>query len=550
MFFLGSIILTNLYIFFYGKIIRSFFFKNEQISNPEIGIFGSIFLSFLALSINFFFPLTPIICTIIFIVPIFFLFKKNFLVKKDFIFILFSSFLTILILAYSKVNTPDAGLYHLPYIQILNENKIILGLGNIHFRFAHVSILQYLSAINYNYIFGVNGILIPLASLVIFLLTYFLSECYIFTSKKISFSIKNFFNLGVLIYIAYKINRYSGFGNDAVAHLLFFYLISIFLSSKENFIHLYKSSLISVFIFLNKITLGLSFLFPLFIFLKIKKKHIKIFFSFPILFLVLWLIKNFLVSGCLIFPVEITCSKNIIWSNNNQVIKQSIAGEAWSKDWPNRKNFDIEQKEFIKDFNWIDAWLNKHFKYVLIIVTPFILFLIILIISINYFKTEKFQKFNFNKFDKQKIIFVFIVLILSNLVFFLKFPLYRYGYSYLISLVILLTSIFIFRFDQKYLHKLFRSLIVICLIIFCTKQLIRIERNFNSSDIWPGIYSFLPYKKDLDPKEIVLSNYFKIYIKNRECMYNKFSKSPCTNNFSEKLNHKITGTYDIIFIKN
>ena len=49
MFFLGSIILTNLYIFFYGKIIRSFFFKNEQISNPEIGIYGSIFLSFLAL---------------------------------------------------------------------------------------------------------------------------------------------------------------------------------------------------------------------------------------------------------------------------------------------------------------------------------------------------------------------------------------------------------------------------------------------------------------------------------------------------------------------
>ena len=97
---------------------------------------------------------------------------------------------------------------------------------------------------------------------------------------------------------------------------------------------------------------------------------------------------------------------------------------------------------------------------------------------------------------------------------------------------------------------MFRSLIVICLIILCTKQLIRIEKNFNSSDIWPGIYSFLPYKKDLDPKEIVLNNYFKIYIKNRECMYNKFSKSPCTNNFSEKLNHKITGTYDIIFIKN
>ena len=69
--------------------------------------------------------------------------------------------------------------------------------------------------------------------------------------------------------------------------------------------------------------------------------------------------------------------------------------KAWSKDWPNRKNFKIEQKEFINDFNWIDAWLSKHFKYVLIIITPFILFLIILVISVNYFKIEKFQEFYF-----------------------------------------------------------------------------------------------------------------------------------------------------------
>ena len=75
---------------------------------------------------------------------------------------------------------------------------------------------------------------------------------------------------------------------------------------------------------------------------------------------------------------------------------------------------------------------------------------------------------------------------------------------------------------------------VICLIVFCTKQFIRIEKNFNSSDIWPGIYSIFTNKENLDPKEVVLNNDFKIYTKKRECMYNKLSKSPCTNNFSEK----------------
>ena len=55
MFFLSSILLTNFYIFFYGKIIKKFFFRDQQISNSELGIYGGIFVSFLALLINFFF---------------------------------------------------------------------------------------------------------------------------------------------------------------------------------------------------------------------------------------------------------------------------------------------------------------------------------------------------------------------------------------------------------------------------------------------------------------------------------------------------------------
>ena len=38
-------------------------------------------------------------------------------------------------------------LYHLPYTSILNNEKIIIGLSNIHFRFAHTSIVS-TSALN------------------------------------------------------------------------------------------------------------------------------------------------------------------------------------------------------------------------------------------------------------------------------------------------------------------------------------------------------------------------------------------------------------------
>ena len=267
--------------------------------------------------------------------------------------------------------------------------------------------MQYLSAINLNYFFGVYGILIPSATLVIFFLIYYILECHNTTKNDYIFTSRDLFNLGVLIYFAYKINRYDGFGNDAVAHLLFFYLISIFLKLNINYDALYKTTLISVFIFLNKITLGLSFLIPFYLFIKNKKFYFKIFLSLPVLFLILWLIKNFLVSGCLIFPLESTCSKKLLWSNHNQVIKQSVSGEAWSKGWPDRKQTQINQEEFIRNFKWLDAWSSIHLKYISKIIIPYSIFLLILGIFINFFRIEKFKKFGILEADKKKYFIYF-----------------------------------------------------------------------------------------------------------------------------------------------
>ena len=160
------------------------------------------------------------------------------------------------------MNRPDAGLYHLPFISILNESKIIFGINNIHFRFGHTSILQYTSAINNNYLFKENGISIPLASIVSFFYIYFLNDIWKIIKKKNEPKISDFFSLFILIYISYKIIRYSSFGNDAVPHLTFFYLISYILKNNLKNIDFNKTFLISVFIFINKTTLGLVLIIP------------------------------------------------------------------------------------------------------------------------------------------------------------------------------------------------------------------------------------------------------------------------------------------------
>jgi hypothetical protein len=140
-----------------------------------------------------------------------------------FIFVCLSDIFLILL---SNVNRPDAGLYHLPYIAILNEYKIIFGLNNLHSRFGHVSIIQYLSALNNNYIFKENGIIIPLASIASFYYIYFSNEVLKVYKQKSKITASSLFSLLILIYISFKITGYDGFGNDAIAHLSFFYLIS------------------------------------------------------------------------------------------------------------------------------------------------------------------------------------------------------------------------------------------------------------------------------------------------------------------------------------
>ena len=64
--------------------------------------------------------------------------NKNDLLKK----LLIISLISFLLVIYSTVNRPDAWLYHLPYSKIINEHKIIIGVANIHERFAHISIFN------------------------------------------------------------------------------------------------------------------------------------------------------------------------------------------------------------------------------------------------------------------------------------------------------------------------------------------------------------------------------------------------------------------------
>ena len=132
--FLYSIIST-LYLITCGNI----FIKNKKNLVSEvckIGIFGSIILSFISLLLNFFFPIDQYISSIIFLfflIPALIYFIKAKTLKYALIISVISGAVTTLIIILDNIYRPDAGLYHLPYTKIINENKIIFGVANIIF---------------------------------------------------------------------------------------------------------------------------------------------------------------------------------------------------------------------------------------------------------------------------------------------------------------------------------------------------------------------------------------------------------------------------------
>ena len=152
--------------------------KDDKKSFEENGLLGFVLIGFVALFINFFSPLKSPLNDIFILIIIFFGFnfkffdqKKIKLLKK----IILTSLISYIFIIYSNVNRPDALLYHLPYSKILNDDKIILGLTNLHSRFGHISIYQYISSIFISKIFSSEGVLIPISLVPSFFFLYSLT---------------------------------------------------------------------------------------------------------------------------------------------------------------------------------------------------------------------------------------------------------------------------------------------------------------------------------------------------------------------------------------
>lgn len=555
---ISALIFISYGIFF----VENFFLIRNKINLNyiECGLFGIIFLSFISLLLNFFTKLNSSTNNIIALVALLFIiFSKNInykIIKISFIAGFVSSILIIL----NNVNRPDAGLYHLPYINIINNEKIILGLSNLHSRFGHISIVQYTSAIFKNSLFGTNGILIPTALISSFFIL-FLLDLLIKIKKKILLT-EYYLIFLLLIFSLYHFSNYSGYGNDVPAYIYFFFTIVIFYKIKDfkkaNYIENGKILVTSIFVLLNKIFLILILLIPIMNFFLIKRKKDFIKYRallFSLIFILLWFIKNTLATGCLLYPIELTCIKKINWLNINDVKNLNIHGEAWSKAWNDQKEPRIAMEEYNSEFKWVKTWKEKHFKKILEKFFPFLIFNILIIFFFFFFYRKKKIKIIAIK-DYQNKFKIYFLLFLSTLgifFWFSKFPLYRFGLGYLVTFVICSTLLILINFSKNknyFLIKFYKFTIYTGIFLFIIFNAKRINNNFGiyyNNYPWPKIYSFSEENTLITYKPIFQDNTIIYYMAEGElCMY---GKSPCTSYYNKEIKFKEKYNYKIFYKK-
>ena len=180
------------------------------------------------------------------------------------------------------------------------------------------------------------------------------------------------------------------------------------------------------------------------------------------------------------------------------------------------------------------------FKKINKILLPYFILLIFIYLFI-YFKFKE-EKITQNNIHNKKYLLLILLMVIFSIIWFLKVPVYRYGYSYFISFLALGFAYLctVNNNIKKNAYKFFIVFLILSTIGFTLKNLLRIfkSNDLNNVDFFPKI--IYTNKSDVNRIE---SNKFFYYESVKMCGY---SYAPCTHYLKQKLKTKKYYNYKVI----
>ena len=492
-------------------------FENKNLSVGYIGLFGILFSILISYLTNFIFPHNNLHNTVFIIIGIFsffhYLIKKKIFISKYF---LFSYLISFFALFYFKSHD-DFSYYHLSLINNLTENKIEFGISHFDIAFNHVSSLFYFHSLFKTIFTGDYFYQLGQISIIIFINTILLEN--IFKKKNNEYLNTSFFlKIFLIIFLNIFFYRLAEHGTDRSAQILFFLAFILTIDLFEN--KKIKKDIFELIIILFTLIISIKSFYLLYsilfflIYFKFYKIYdlFKIFRIFPIIYicffiLLLTIISNVAASGCLLYPLAITCFDSFFWGYGREnVIGAMEWYEIWSKAGAS-PNYRVENfSEYLSNFNWVSNWLTNYFFNKMsdfLLGTLFSLAVVMII-----FKVKKISLNNFKKYK-----YFFLILFILILEWFLNHPALRYG-GYVLFFLVLCFPVSIIISNLKYKTKDYMNSIKIifsiAIIIFASRNIIRLV---NENDIYN--YNILN-----SPFYNIQENYFTMKNNKRSFFYN------------------------------
>ena len=235
---------------------------------------------------------------------------------------------------------------------------------------------------------------------------------------------------------------------------------------------------------------------------------------------------NYLNTGCLLYPAEQTCIIEQEWSiEKKEVERMSTHYEWWAKagGGPGYES-EIKPEIYIKKFNWVNNWIDRHFFNKVSDTLLGIIFISLLVMLFFRFSSNNKYKKNI-KID----LLSYMVPIFFLIEWFLNHPAMRYGGYVLFAIpIFLFTSSIIqkYKVEKKKLWNLSVFFIVLVFVIFNVRNYSRItkETEIYSYNLF---HSPFFYVQDVESVKINKNIEYNIYTtkNNKMCWA---SKTPCS----------------------
>ena len=471
---------------------------------------------------------------------LFFLKKKFFRNKEIFLIILFFIVLFLSILIFKTHD--DFPYYHFAYSYYLTQTSSYIGIGPFNHGFRTPSSIFYLNSLFYlpsvkYYMFHMPALMIMGFANIIFI------KRIVKNAESNSINFLTIYSLLSVLFINIFFYRLAEHGTDRSAMILIFILLLEILLLM-NFSVNDNNKLIKIYILIGLIIsfkafyfLYLLFFIPIIFYIADKKNEFNIFsifstfynkfFLFLSFIIICVLVTSLLNTGCLLYPVKVTCFPNLSWSFSYEAVtNMNNWYEQWSKGGAG-PNFRVENaSEYIKYFNWVPNWLDIYFFNK---VSDFILGLLALVLIVFFTFYSKTK----NKLPNYKILPVYLVLVFLFLEWFYNHPTLRYGgYSLIAALIFLPSSVLIEKrlnqSDNNLKNKLYILLMISCLI-FIGRNIDRIKKE-------QSLYDYKPLEKtyyELGDRHFSIQKEFNKIIQN----YNfcKLKDSRCSKELKNNL---------------